>query len=152
MFTPASFPCFNGISGDIPPQRDMNKHGAPAIPNHAFHSSSRQQLPQTLCFRNITTEISKNRKHDSLDDADLVGDLECVKVLREAHVSLLLPIRPAKDGHKRRIRTVRAQMHQHNIYLENTIPEHHVFTDPNILTFFQHIPLKPYQDTASLGD
>lgn len=31
-----------------------------------------------------------------LDDADLVGDLECVEVLGETYVSLLLTVRPEK--------------------------------------------------------
>lgn len=35
-----------------------------------------------------------------LDDADLVGDLECVEVLGETYVRLLLAVRPAKQKHQ----------------------------------------------------
>ena len=36
----------------------------------------------------------------ALDDADLVGDLQCVEVLGETHVRLLLAVRPATHQDK----------------------------------------------------
>lgn len=43
-------------------------------------------------FASSQENSPNNSKHDLLDDADLVGDLEGVEVLGETYVSLLLAV------------------------------------------------------------
>lgn len=79
--------------------RSSSRQPSKARPGDSSGRPETKPIKLTLKNQIKSCDRFRRLRWAALDDADLVGDLECVKVLGETYVRLLLAVRPAGNTH-----------------------------------------------------